>query len=181
MRIFSNHCRRFEYRVTTASPCAIALAPSDIGGTKAFFDCLLLTVGVQPGDFALTGDAVGIVKRLAARTGSASIVIDGFTQWAEAIDRLAPAADYDVLTGLADVLDVLADLTERLEERGERVHLIPFGWNKTQHADMADGRWARYFTDVRRDTRRIRPAQLSLAWSLTQRVRMPCARPHHQL
>ncbi|RDI54455.1 hypothetical protein [Nocardia mexicana] len=176
MRIFSNHCRRFEYRVTAASPCAVTLAPSDIGVTRSFFDCLLLTVAVQPGDLALTGDAVGIVKRIAARTGSAYIVIDGFTQWAEALDRRGPAADFDVLTGLADALDVLADLTERLEERGERVHLMPFGWNKIQHAEVTDGRWARYVTDVRHDTHRI-PSRTP-AWSLTPRVRMPCARTH---
>ncbi|WP_280269742.1 hypothetical protein [Nocardia wallacei] len=175
MRIVSSHCRMFEYRVTTPSPCAVELAPSEIGVARPFFDCLLLTVGVQPGDLTLTGAAADIVEHLAARTHSAHLVIDGFAQWAATAERFGPAADFDVLTGLADALDVLADLAQRLEERGERVHLMPFGWNRIQHAEVSEGRWARHVTDVRDDTRRTRKPQ---PWTLAPRTRIPCAHSH---
>ncbi|RDI52624.1 hypothetical protein [Nocardia mexicana] len=178
MRIFSSRCHRFEYRVTAASPCAVGLEPSDIGVTKPFFDCLLLLVGVERGDLALTGSAVDIVKRIAAQTSSSYIVIDGFAQWAEDDELLGPTTEFDVLASLADALDVLADLAERLEERGELVHLMPFGWSKIRRADVMDGQWTQHVTDVRRDApawaRRGRSG-----WSLAPRMRVPCAGSRH--
>ncbi|GAB2689073.1 hypothetical protein [Nocardia thraciensis] len=178
MRIFSSRCHRFEYRITAASPCAVGLEPSDIGVTKPFVDCLLLLVGVERGDLALTGAAVDIVKRIAAHTGSSCIVIDGFAQWAADDGLLGPATEFDVLAGLADALDVLADLTERLEERGELVHLMPFGWSKIRRADVLDGLWTQHVTDVRRDA----PAwsgRGGKGWSLAPRMRVHCAGSRH--
>ena len=176
MKISSSRCRTFEYRVTRASPCAVDLAPSEIGVTKPFFDCLLLGVGVQRGDRVITAAAVEIVKSIVAPTGSVYIVIDGFAHWAEVTEQLGSAPEFDVLAGLADALDVLAELTERLEERGELVHLMPFGWNNVQRVELFDGQWPRQITDIQLDS--------SPAWSslrrpdrrLTPRVRMPCGR-----
>ncbi|MEU5761221.1 hypothetical protein [Nocardia sp. NPDC047648] len=44
---------------------------------------------------------------------------------------------------LADTLDVLVEMTERLEQRGERVHLMPFGWHKECHTEAVVGPGAR--------------------------------------
>ncbi|WP_280269064.1 hypothetical protein [Nocardia wallacei] len=179
MRIFSSRCHRFEYRVTAASPCAVGLEPSDVGVTKPFFDCLLLLVGVERGDLALTPAAVDIVKRLATHSGSSYIVIDGFAQWAGPDEHIGAATEFDVLAGLADALDVLADLTERLQERGELVHLMPFGWSKVRRAEVLDGQWAQHITDVRHDARPVWSTRSRPGWSLTPRMRVPCAGNRH--
>ncbi|MEU7630223.1 hypothetical protein AB0C34_09595 [Nocardia sp. NPDC049220] len=96
-------------------------------------------MSVEPSDLALADMAVRIVRRIVAETDAAQIVVDGFAHLpAFGAEPCAPTG-WDVLSEIADVLDVLTEFTERLEENGERVHLVPFGWNKTCHADAFEG------------------------------------------
>jgi hypothetical protein len=131
MKIFSSRCRTFEYTVTTASPAAIELEPTAIGATNSFSDCLVLMVGVERRDSASSEAATKAVRRIAAKTEASHIVINGFAHLAN------PGERSDIPTAR----DVLAGLAERLTERGERVHLMPFGWNKRWQADVLDGEW----------------------------------------
>ncbi len=135
MRIFSRLCDTFIYTVTDAGPCAVELAGVASGTRKLFVDCLLLKVSVEPGDRSLASAATEIIKMMAARSDSACIVINGGAEWR----RPRYIRGFDVLTGLADTLDVLAEVTERLEERGELVHLMPFGWNTVRHLEVHGG------------------------------------------
>ncbi|MBB5912834.1 hypothetical protein BJY24_001701 [Nocardia transvalensis] len=171
MRIYANRCHSFDYRITAAHPCAVDLEPTAVvGATRPFFDCLVLAIGVDRGDLAVTETAATIVKCIAAQTDSGYIVIDGFARWAMA-GRGATNPDIDVLTGLADALDVLSELVERLEERGELVHQMPFGWNTVRHADVMDGEWSNRVIDLGTTER---PRQ---AWSLTPRALRSCGVP----
>ena len=137
MRIVSRLCDTFVYTVTDAGPCAVALADVAIGTRKLFVDCLLLKVSVEPGDRSLAPAATEIIKMMAARSDSASIIVDGVAEWPRPHD--IRDSGFDVLTGLADTLDILAEVTERLEERGELVHLMPFGWNTVRHTVIRSG------------------------------------------
>lgn len=140
MRIRTIRCRTFQYAPTTANACAVGLAPSAVGVTRPFFDCLVSRVGVECGDLALGAASTRLIRRIAAETEAAYIVINGFAQLTIPAERSSAATEPDVLSHLADVLDVLADLTERLQECGERVHLMPFGWNKCSHAEVGEQR-----------------------------------------
>ncbi|MGW4771702.1 hypothetical protein ACWEO2_27140 [Nocardia sp. NPDC004278] len=139
MRIVSNRCRTVEYTVTTASPCAIALEPSAIGARRCFHDCLLLAVGVDRGDRALAGTAVQLVRRIVTESDAGPIVVDGFACLPGPGERDSTPVGFDVLAELAEALDVLTEVTERLEERGEQVHLMPFGWYKMCRVDPLGG------------------------------------------
>lgn len=139
MRIVSNRCRIVEYAVTTASPCAIDLEPSAIGARRCFHDCLLLTIGVDRGDRALAGTAVQLVRRIVTDSEAGPIVVDGFVCLPGPGERDTTPAGFDVLAELAEALDVLTEVTERLEERGEQVHLMPFGWYKMCRVDPLGG------------------------------------------
>ncbi|WP_433733179.1 hypothetical protein ACQP0C_13035 [Nocardia sp. CA-129566] len=125
--------------MTTASPCAIDLEPSAIGTRRCFHDCLLLTIGVDCGDRALAGTAVQLVRRIVSESDAGPIVIDGFACLPGPGERHRTPAGFDVLSELAEALDVLTEVTERLEERGEQVHLMPFGWYKMWRLDPLDG------------------------------------------
>ncbi|WP_329415449.1 hypothetical protein OG563_22230 [Nocardia vinacea] len=140
MWIHTSRCRTFRYAPTTANACAVELAPSAVGATRLFFDCLVLTVGVERGDLALGAAATQIVRRIATETDAAYIVISGFAQLTSSAERSSTATGLDLLSHIADVLDLLSELTERLEERGERVHLMPFGWHKRSHAEVCGQR-----------------------------------------
>ncbi|WP_227984283.1 hypothetical protein [Nocardia spumae] len=139
MRIISSRCLVFEYEVTTAGPCAVALDPLAVGNRNLFMDSLVLKIAVEPGDAAVASTAVEIIKTIANRTDAGYIVVDGIARWTRTGD--SDGARLDVLTGLADALDVLSEVTERLEERGELVHLMPFGWNTIRHTDIRGERW----------------------------------------
>ncbi len=131
MRILSQRCRTFTYTVTTAGPCAVPLDVSSLGIAHPFTDCLVLHVGVEMEDRARVGDAAKAVRRIIAKTGATDVVINGFSHLADPAQRgNAPTA-----------VEVLNALTERLVGRGERVHLMPFGWNKRWSAEILDGEW----------------------------------------
>lgn len=172
MRIYASRCHSFAYRTTVAGPCAIAIEPSAIGTTRPFFDCLVLSVGVDRGDLDVTRRAAIIVKQIATRTDPGFIVIDGFARWATASRR--GSAGLDVLTGLADALDVLHELSERLEERGELVHQMPFGWNKFRRAHVVDGAWAYRVIDVGPHTPPPLPALTRPNRAITPRALPSC-------
>ncbi|WP_281918966.1 hypothetical protein [Nocardia sputorum] len=89
-----------------------------------------MTVNVDPGDLALTDMAVQVVRCVAAETDAAHIVVHGFARLPRPSERYVTPIGFDILSEIADALNVLTEFTERLRGNGERVHLIPFGWNK---------------------------------------------------
>ncbi|MFE9327759.1 hypothetical protein ACIHDR_40235 [Nocardia sp. NPDC052278] len=139
MRIVSSRCRTVEYTVTTASPCAIDIEPSLIGARRSFHDCLLLTIGVDRGDRALAGTVVQLVRHIVTESDAGPIVVEGFACLPGPDERASTPAGFDVLAEFAEALDVLTEVTERLEKRGEQVHLMPFGWYKSCRVDPLDG------------------------------------------
>ncbi|WP_030518891.1 hypothetical protein [Nocardia sp. NRRL WC-3656] len=125
MYLHSRHCRLFEYTITTQNPCAVSLTPDAIGTTTTFFDCLAVTISMQPGDKTTIAAAVHAIRELCTHPSAIQIVIEGLTS-----SGAGPARhSFDVLVQLADALDVLDELVEQLRGYGERVHLIPYGWN----------------------------------------------------
>ncbi|MEU4340825.1 threonyl-tRNA synthetase editing domain-containing protein [Nocardia sp. NPDC023852] len=131
MKIFSSRCRTFEYTVTTASPSAIWLEPAKVGVAQSFSDCLALMIGVERGDLSSLSVATKMIRRVVTKTDATSIVINGFSHLATPGNR----------SDVAISKEVLSSLSARLEARGERVHLMPFGWNKRWNADVLDGEW----------------------------------------
>ncbi|WP_433710566.1 hypothetical protein ACQP2U_30135 [Nocardia sp. CA-084685] len=125
--------------MTTASPCAIHIEPSVIGARRCFHDCLLVTIGVDRGDRALTGTAVQLVRRIVTESDAGPIVVEGFACLPRPDERDSTPSGFDVLDELAEALDVLTEVTERLEEHGDQVHLMPFGWYKNCRVDPLDG------------------------------------------
>ncbi|MEU6564967.1 hypothetical protein [Nocardia nova] len=123
MRILANRWRSFEYTPMAAGPCAVPLPPAAVGVPQVFLDCLLLRILVEPGDFPLGGDTAECLHDLCLSTRTGAVVIGATPHWAGRGDAA------DVLAPVADTLDVLAGLAERLTDLGERVHLLPFGWN----------------------------------------------------
>ncbi|NEW40941.1 hypothetical protein GV793_18765 [Nocardia cyriacigeorgica] len=63
-----------------------------------------------------------------AQTGAEYVVVSGSPALPTGGDRSAMDGP-DMLAHLADTLDLIEEIGERLEERGERVHLLPFGWS----------------------------------------------------
>jgi hypothetical protein len=120
----------FEYMLVSPGSCAVVVDPVAVGTRSMFFDCMVLRMVVEPGDHPLTDDAVHAIRYLRVASDAADIVLVGtphfFTPGTR--DTLAPD-ELDILTHVADTLDVMSNFAERLEEYGERVHLIPFGWN----------------------------------------------------
>ncbi|WP_216899703.1 threonyl-tRNA synthetase editing domain-containing protein [Nocardia alni] len=131
MRILSQRCRTFTYTVTTAGPCAVPLDVAILGIPHPFTDCLVLHIGVEKGDDARVGDAVKSVRRIIAKTAATDAVINGFSHLADPAQR----GDVPMAMGVLDAL------TERLADKGTRVHLMPFGWNKRWSAEILDGEW----------------------------------------
>ncbi|MBF5001531.1 hypothetical protein IRT45_30840 [Nocardia sp. BSTN01] len=121
------------------NPWAVDIEPSAIGKRRAFFDCLAVTIGIDSGDRPLITDAVQTIRRLMEDTGAAQVVVEGLPPNGQALaradNRMPPV--FDILVELADTLDLLDELVERLEEYGENVHLMPFGWNCDLHFDPA--------------------------------------------
>ncbi|MEV5652794.1 hypothetical protein AB0L57_31470 [Nocardia sp. NPDC052254] len=134
MKIIASRWRSFEYTPLAAGPCAVPLPPTAVGVPKQFLDCLLLRIVVEPGDCPLGGDIVEGLLELCARARTSAVVIGATPRCA---DRSVGSTDSpDVLAHIADTLDVLADLTERLTDLGDRVHLLPFGWNLACRTDV---------------------------------------------
>jgi hypothetical protein len=131
MKIFISRCRTFEYTVTTAGPSAVKLEPTKLGVPQSFAHCLALMIGVERGDLSSLSLATKMIRRVVTKTDATSIVINGFSHLATPDNR----PDVSVAE------KVLSDLSDRLERRGERVHLMPFGWNKRWRADVLDGEW----------------------------------------
>lgn len=142
MQIVSTRCRIFEYTVTAQGPCAVDTG-WEVGVHRHFHDCLRVRVGVDHGDLALAHAAVRTIRRLIGETGAREVVIDGVAHVPVAGDRLPVTAKVDVLAALADTLDVLVAIAERLERRGELVHLMPFGWHKACRIEEVPGPGAR--------------------------------------
>ncbi|WP_227979618.1 hypothetical protein [Nocardia spumae] len=130
MKITGSRWRSFEYTPVVAGPCAVPLPPAAVGVPQLFVDCLLLRIVVEPGDCPLSGDAIEALRDLCAYARTSHVVIGASPRYATSDGRLGLGPNpSDVLAHIADTLDVLADIAQRLEELGERVHLIPFGWN----------------------------------------------------
>lgn len=154
MRIVSSRCRTVEYTVTMASPCAIDIEPLAIGARRYFHDCLLLTIGVDRGDRALAGTAVQLVRSIVTESDAGSIVVEGVACLPGRDERASTPAGFDVLSELAEALDVLTEVTDRLEERGEQVHLMPFGWYKNCRVDPLDGLGTQHVIQMSADDNR---------------------------
>ncbi|MEV5839573.1 hypothetical protein [Nocardia sp. NPDC052112] len=172
--------------MTTASPCAIDIEPSVIGARRCFHDCLLLTIGVDRGDRALAGTAVQLVRRIVTESDAGPIVVEGFACLPRPGERNRTPAGFDVLSELAEAIDVLTEVAERLEERGEQVHLMPFGWFKHCRVDPLDGAGTQHVIQMSADDNRhcdpvLRwhgPRSQFLAHSaLAARVRKVCVTP----
>ncbi len=127
MKIIASCWRSFEYTPLVAGPCAVPLPAAAVGVPILFQDCLLLRIVVEPGDCPLGGDTVEGLRDLCASARTSAVVIGATPHCPDRAVRSADAPD--VLAHIADTLDVLADLTERLTDLGDRVHLLPFGWN----------------------------------------------------
>ncbi|WP_280235176.1 hypothetical protein [Nocardia cyriacigeorgica] len=106
----------------------MAIEPDVAGVARTFHDCLLVHLYVEPGERDASGDVVRSVRLLMAQTGAAYVVISGSPVLPDGADRSAMDGP-EMLAYLADTLDLVEEIGERLEERGERVHLLPFGWS----------------------------------------------------
>lgn len=146
MRINCSRCRTAEYTVTLTAvdPASVDLEPGALCATTSFVDCLLVKVVVEPGDMLLAATAARILQRVATETSAAITVIDGFARRTKASGitrdyRRCPAAD---------TVEVLTELAERLEERGNFVHLVPSGWNKSWEAEPFEYAGAQRVVDL---------------------------------
>ncbi|WP_329413303.1 hypothetical protein OG563_12145 [Nocardia vinacea] len=137
MRGVGSRWRSFEYTLVAAGPCAVAVDPTTVGVTQRFVDCLVVRVVVEPGDCPLSAEAVRAIRYLCLVSEAAHIVIAGTPHCTT--PRFMSAAD--PLDVLADTLDVLSDLAEQLAEYGERVHVMPFGWNVAWRAEKSARQW----------------------------------------
>ncbi|WP_327146946.1 hypothetical protein [Nocardia sp. NBC_01327] len=119
------------------TPCAVGFSSAVIGQVNRFSDCLAVSIIFEPGDLPLGTAAVKIIRRMAARTGATSIVLDAHLRPPTSSERACRSVD--LLTELADALDLLAELADRLTQSGEHVQLVPFGWHTTLRADVLEG------------------------------------------
>lgn len=82
MNIFSQRCRVLEYTVTTASQGAISLDTGHVGSVLSVSDCLFLLVGIEQQDTVVVRRATKEIRRIARKTATAAIVVNGFSQLA---------------------------------------------------------------------------------------------------
>lgn len=135
MRIISSRCRAFEYTVTAPAACAVDLDAAMVGVVNSFTDCLAVSIALERGaDPAFVGAATRTILGWATCAGLAQIVVNGDF-------RPPPRAECDwpcrdVLAELADALDSVTAIVQRLSKAGARVHLIPFGWHTDVRADV---------------------------------------------
>ncbi|WP_156055784.1 hypothetical protein [Nocardia sp. NRRL WC-3656] len=128
VNITGSRYRYLEYAPIYPGPCAIDLPHSRVGAKMRFFDCLLLKLLIAPGDDCLVGSAVRSVQRVISMQEVGYVILDGYIE-------LPASPNYggkvpDVLAALSGGLDILHEFADRVEERGNLVHLIPFGWRK---------------------------------------------------
>lgn len=90
-----------------------------------FFDCLLLKLAIAPDDACLIGSAVRSVQRVISNQEMGCVMLDGCIELPTSSNHDGKAPD--VLAALSGGLDVLHEFADRVEERGNRVHLMPFG------------------------------------------------------
>lgn len=139
MKILSQRCRSFRYLTTTPSAATcVPLAVSDINRPRAFVHCLVLWVGVEESDMSVLLGAAKAIRRIARKTNSETIVVNGFAQLADPTLAASP-------TEAARTLDSLAT---NLAKNDWSVHLMPFGWNKTWQAEVIDGEWEQRLTHL---------------------------------
>ncbi|MEV6427795.1 hypothetical protein [Nocardia sp. NPDC051463] len=90
----------------------------------------------------MTDEAVHAIRYLCVESEAAYIVLAGIPHFVtRAVDLRWPRINWISLTHVADTLDVLSDFAGRLEEYGERVHLMPFGWKVASRAEISTRRW----------------------------------------
>ncbi|MFB8005981.1 hypothetical protein [Nocardia sp. NPDC056000] len=142
MLIQSSRCRTFEYAVTTPSACAVGVAEGEVGKAHKFSECLVVSIALEHGDLLLGAAAAKLVRKLIARTEATSVVIDGYLRPPRRDERVATGTE--LLTDLADSLDLLAEVTERLTHSGEQVHTVPFGWRTGARAEVSGGAHAQH-------------------------------------
>ncbi|MBF6513583.1 hypothetical protein [Nocardia cyriacigeorgica] len=128
MKILSSRWHCFEYTPVDPGPCAVELAPASVALARTFHDCLLLHIYVEPGERGPSGEVVRAIQAMIAQSAAAYVVINGSPVLPSGAGRAAMSGP-DLLAHLADTLDLVEEIAERLEERGERVHLMPFGWH----------------------------------------------------
>ncbi|WP_067566603.1 hypothetical protein [Nocardia acidivorans] len=145
MLIHSSRCRTYEYAVTGPSACAVGVAEDEVGKPHRFTECLVVSIALEHGDLVLGAAAAKIIRKLVARTEAASVIIDGYLRPPTPGERTAGATD--LLSDLADSLDLLAEVTERLTHGGENVHTLPFGWRTRARARVSEGSHTRH--DIR--------------------------------
>ncbi|WP_328394511.1 hypothetical protein [Nocardia sp. NBC_00416] len=138
MRVYGSFWHCFEYTPLFPGPCGIALDVPAIGASRVFFECMLVRVVVESGDRSPDSEVLHKIRRVGAAHGSSYFIVHGVPGHARGTDRgTAVHGSRDVLEHVADTLDIVSELTERLEEYGERVHLMPFGW--TLHYGIREG------------------------------------------
>ncbi|WP_227837057.1 hypothetical protein [Nocardia aurantia] len=99
---------------TVPGPEAVALDRATVGAPRTFFDCVLVHIVAEDDDRRLAAAAARRVRDLAGDTGY--LLVTG-----------SCAAPSDG-TRFRDGFGLVAEIAERLEEHGEQVHLLPFGW-----------------------------------------------------
>ncbi|WP_067694187.1 hypothetical protein [Nocardia jejuensis] len=113
------------------------MTEDEVGKPHRFTECLVISIALEHGDLVLGAAATKIIRRLVARTTASSIIIDGYHRPPTPHER--KTSRIDLLADLADSLDLLAEVTERLTHAGENVHTLPFGWHTGAHAHVAEG------------------------------------------
>ncbi|MFE3960100.1 hypothetical protein ACFXPS_38735 [Nocardia sp. NPDC059091] len=137
MRITTSRCRTFDYTVTRPSPCAVGLGAVQLGSTYRFSDCLVATIEMEHGDRVLGSAVARAIRRIATHSDAAMIVIDGYLRPPSMRERESQGAD--LLTDLADALDLLTDINAQLSRGNDDVHVMPFGWHIRARADVLSG------------------------------------------
>ncbi|MFJ9371131.1 hypothetical protein ACIRRA_42925 [Nocardia sp. NPDC101769] len=104
---------------------------------------MFVTVTVEHGDAGLAALAAEQIQGIAAESAANSIVIDG---------RFCPMAPdgrtgADILSELADALDVLAEITE-LSASAAPTSLMPFGWQSRTRGTLVADSQARHLIHV---------------------------------
>ncbi|MGV9411223.1 hypothetical protein ACWDOP_15005 [Nocardia sp. NPDC003693] len=137
MEITSSRCRAFEYTVTAPAACAVDIDAALIGVANSFTDCITVSIALQRGaDPAIVGAATRTILDLAARADAAQIVINGDFRPPPRTESDWPCRD--VLAELADALDSVTAIAQRLTKAGRRVHLMPFGWHTEIRVEVRD-------------------------------------------
>jgi hypothetical protein len=126
MKLFGSAWRRYEYTPIAAGPQAVALDPAAVGAARTFFDCVLVRIATEDDG---PGLAAAAVRAVCAATGECGYL-------------LVTAAPGD----RPPAHDLVAEIAERLEERGRQVHLLPSGWTLDHRGEPLPACWERRVT-----------------------------------